>query len=579
MAQPATESVTLPVLGMTCAACQHHVEEALRSTEGVESARVDLMAHRASVVFDPSRARPEALVAAIRGAGYDAVLPRPDVGSAQPGESQSARRTAWIKAITMLVAGAIAMVLAMPLGGEMGSIDHALMQVLPWLYAVPPDLLRWTLLAMTSGLMVWAGGSIFANAARGLRHGTTNMNTLVALGTSVAFLYSAFATIRPAANRQVYFDAVLLILGFLLLGKALESRAKRRALAALDSLSRLRPVNARRIVDGVETVVPLGGDSSRRSRPDSARRALPVDATILEGRTSVDESMLTGESTPLAREPGGRVLAGSLNYDGAVVCRAESLGEATVLAQITRMVEQAQSSRAPMERLADRASVIFVPVVLGLAFITFLAWVAGHAFPSTGAGQHRCRPRHCLSLRDGPGCAGGAYRGRWTRRATWRAVQGRRGAGAPGASRRHTSSTRPGTLTVGRPVLEACICLRATPKTICCVWRRQPRSAPTIPWHTPWSIRPWARPELARSRRCRRSCPDADSPLQWMGTSACLATRPFRGDVDSSPRRCRSSIGRGHPPLDGRRRNGRRLFRCPRCTAAGCGGSCGRAER
>ena len=374
MAQPATESVTLPVLGMTCAACQHHVEEALRSTEGVESARVDLMAHRASVVFDPSRARPEALVAAIRGAGYDAVLPRPDVGSAQPGESQSAQRTAWIKAITMLVAGAIAMVLAMPLGGEMGSIDHALMQVLPWLYAAPPDLLRWTLLAMTSGLMVWAGGSIFANAARGLRHGTTNMNTLVALGTSAAFLYSAFATIRPAANRQVYFDAVLLILGFLLLGKALESRAKRRALAALDSLSRLRPVSARRVVDGVETVVPL-----EEIRPGDhvlilPGERVPVDATILEGRTSVDESMLTGESTPLAREPGERVLAGSLNYDGAVVCRAESLGEATVLAQITRMVEQAQSSRAPMERLADRASVIFVPVVLGLAFITFLAW-------------------------------------------------------------------------------------------------------------------------------------------------------------------------------------------------------------
>jgi Cu+-exporting ATPase len=374
VAQPATESVTLPVLGMTCAACQHHVEEALRSTEGVESARVDLMAHRASVVFDPSRARPEALVAAIRGAGYDAVLPRPDVGSAQPGESQSAQRTAWIKAITMLVAGTIAMVLAMPLGGEMGSINHALMQVLPWLYAAPPDLLRWTLLAMTSGLMVWAGGSIFGNAARGLRHGTTNMNTLVALGTSAAFLYSAFATIRPAANRQVYFDAVLLILGFLLLGKALESRAKRRALAALDSLSRLRPVSARRIVDGVETVVPL-----EEIRPGDhvlilPGERVPVDATILEGRTSVDESMLTGESTPLAREPGERVLAGSLNYDGAVVCRAESLGEATVLAQITRMVEQAQSSRAPMERLADRASVIFVPVVLGLAFITFLAW-------------------------------------------------------------------------------------------------------------------------------------------------------------------------------------------------------------
>ena len=371
-----TESVTLPVLGMTCAACQHHVEDALRSTEGVESARVDLMAHRASVVFDPARARPEKLVEAIRGAGYDAVLPR---AGASPGEhhneSTSQQQKAWNKAWTMLGSGAIAMLLAMPLGSDMGAIDHALMRALPWLYALPPGLLRWMLLILTAILMVWAGGGIFANAARGLRHGATNMNTLVALGTSVAFLYSAFSTIWPAGNRQVYFDAVLLILGFLLLGKALEGRARRRALAALDSLSRLRPVNARRIVDGVETIVPLD-----EIRPGDHVLILPgerfpVDATIVEGRTSVDESMLTGESTPLTRDPGDRVLAGSLNYDGAVTCRAESLGEATVLAQITRMVEQAQSSRAPMERLADRASAIFVPVVLGLAVLTFLIWM------------------------------------------------------------------------------------------------------------------------------------------------------------------------------------------------------------
>lgn len=382
MAEPATESVTLPVLGMTCAACQHHVEEALRSTTGVESARVDLMAHRASVVFDPTRARPEALVEAIRGAGYDAVLPRSDAAERdhRDEDSAGAARKAWVKAVTMLVAGAVAMLLDMPLGSDMGALDHALMRALPWLYAVPPDLLRWTLLVITGVLMFWAGGSIFSNAARGLRHGATNMNTLVALGTSVAFLYSAFATIFPASNRQVYFDAVLLILGFLLLGKALEARAKRRALAALDSLSRLRPVNARRIVDGVETLVPL-----EEIRPGDSVLILPgerfpVDATIIEGRTSVDESMLTGESTPLPREPGGRVLAGSLNYDGAVVCRAESLGEATVLAQITRMVEQAQSSRAPMERLADRASAIFVPAVLTLALITFVVWLlASHS--------------------------------------------------------------------------------------------------------------------------------------------------------------------------------------------------------
>jgi Cu+-exporting ATPase len=173
-----------------------------------------------------------------------------------------------------------------------------------------------------------------------------------------------------------------LIIGFLLLGKSLEGRAKRRALAALDSLSRLRPVTARRIVDGVQAVVPLEEIQPGDNVLVLPGERFPVDATIAEGRTTVDESMLTGESTPLAREVGGRVLAGSLNYDGAVVCRAESLGEATVLAQITRMVEQAQGSRAPMERLADRASAIFVPVVLGLALVTFAAWlVAAHSLP------------------------------------------------------------------------------------------------------------------------------------------------------------------------------------------------------
>jgi Cu+-exporting ATPase len=235
--------------------------------------------------------------------------------------------------------------------------------------------LRWFLLIVTAVVMAWAGRSIYVSAFRGLRHGATNMNTLVSLGTGVAFAYSAFSTVQPAAGRPVYFDAVLLILGFLLLGKSLESRAKRRALAALDSLSRLKPSTARRIVDGVESLVPLEEIQPGDSVLVLPGERFPVDATILEGRTSVDESMLTGESTPLPREPGGRVLAGSLNYDGAVTCRAESMGEATMLAQITRMVEQAQGSRAPMERLADRASSIFVPVVLALAALTFLTWL------------------------------------------------------------------------------------------------------------------------------------------------------------------------------------------------------------
>jgi Cu+-exporting ATPase len=369
-----TESLTLPVLGMTCASCQHHVEQALRATAGVESAHVDLMAHRATVVFDPAVAAPEQLVEAIRGAGYDAVLPRlGDTSGGRDDAEFSQEQTR--KAVVTLVAGAVAMLLAMPLGQPMGSIDHALMRLLPWLYALPAGFLRWFLLIVTSVVVAWAGRGIYVSALKALRHGTTNMNTLVGLGTSVAFVYSAYGTLWPAGGGQVYYDAVLLIVGFLLLGKALEARAKRRALAALDSLSRLRPVTARRVVDGVEAVVPLEEIQPGDHVLVLPGERFPVDAVILEGRTTVDESMLNGESTPLAREVGGRVLAGSLNYDGAVVCQAQSLGEATVLAQITRMVEQAQSSRAPMERLADRASAVFVPVVLGLAVLTFAVWL------------------------------------------------------------------------------------------------------------------------------------------------------------------------------------------------------------
>src|ERR1035441_1113876 len=169
MTTSATATLTLPVLGMTCASCQHHVEEALRSTAGVQSARVDLMAHRATVVFDPAVAAPAALIEAIRSAGYDAVLPRSDASSAGPsdGLAAGAERKAWVT----LAAGAAAMLLAMPLDSEMGSLDHALMRLLPWLYALPPDPLRWVLLALTAAIVAWAGRGIYVSAFRALRHG------------------------------------------------------------------------------------------------------------------------------------------------------------------------------------------------------------------------------------------------------------------------------------------------------------------------------------------------------------------------------------------------------------------------
>ena len=366
-------SLTLPVLGMTCASCQHHVEAALRATEGVEEAHVDLMAHRATVTFDPEITSSSALIESIRNAGYDAVLPRTDGNSPETLESSREDQMAW-KAAATLTGGVLAMLLAMPLDSQMGPFDRLVMSVLPWLASVPADVLRWFLLLITSALLAWAGSAIYASAARGLRRGNTNMNTLVSLGTGVAFLYSAFSTVFPGEGRQIYYDAVLLILGFLLLGKWLEARAKHRARAALETLSRVRPTTARRIIDEVETIVPL-----EEIRPGDQIVILPgelfpVDATIVSGRTTVNESLLTGESTPQNREPGDRVLAGTVNYDGAVTCTALSLGQDTVLAQITRMVEMAQSSRAPMERLADQASSIFVPAVLGIAVLTFGIW-------------------------------------------------------------------------------------------------------------------------------------------------------------------------------------------------------------
>ncbi len=465
MAEPATESLTLPVLGMTCASCQHHVEAALRAAAGVESARVDLMAHRARVVFDPAVTAPAQLVEAIRAAGYDAVLPRAGASSAS-GSPDTSSLGAERKAMAALVAGAAAMLLSMPLNAPpqrapVGALDHAMMRLLPWLFALPQSPLRWFLLALTATVMVWAGRGIYLSAARGLRHGTTNMNTMVSLGTGVAFLYSAYATLWPAPGRAVYFDAVLLILGFLLLGKALEVRAKHRALAALDALSRLRPVTARRIRDGVESVVPLEEIQPADSVLVLPGERFPVDATILEGRTTVDESMLTGESTPLDRSVGGRVLAGSLNYEGAVVCRAESLGEATVLAQIGQMVAQAQSSRAPMERLADRASAIFVPVVLALAALTFVIWiVATHSLQEALAATVSVLVVACpcamglavpaaLTVAVGRGAQlgvlfkGGEALERLARLAPQDAIV----------------MDKTGTLTVGRPVLEAVLAL------------------------------------------------------------------------------------------------------------------------
>jgi Cu+-exporting ATPase len=228
--------------------------------------------------------------------------------------------------------------------------------------------------------MLTAGAPVYRRAWQAARHGSTNMHTLVALGTLAAFGYSAVATFWPAPllrrhiRPDLYYDSVLFILGFLLLGNWLETRARKRALDAVRTLAELEPSEARILKDGRELSVPTATvlpDDVVVLRPGER---VPVDGTVLRGVTTVDESLLTGESQPVAKSVGDALIAGSLNYDGAVEYQATAIGAESRLGQILRLVEEAQSSRAPMQQLADRVSAIFVPAVIALAAATFLAW-------------------------------------------------------------------------------------------------------------------------------------------------------------------------------------------------------------
>ncbi|MGA8529894.1 MAG: heavy metal translocating P-type ATPase [Acidobacteriaceae bacterium] len=370
-----TCTITLPVIGMSCAACQSHVERALRGTTGVRDASVNLLTNSARVTYSPAAAKIDDLIASVRDAGYDANPPTEIAAGADETAADEAPLRA--KALFTLIGG-VAVWLMMSAG-------HWATPV----HAPTPAWLEYVMLAITLVGMVWGGGIIYRQAWTAAIHGGTNMNTLVALGTGAAFVYSLIATVSPGVflhyglHPDVYYDAVLLIIGFLLLGRWLDARAKRRTLDALHEFMRLQPQSARLLRDGREVEVPLAqvvtGDIVRL-RPGER---VPVDGVILSGVTSIDESLITGESLPVTRQSGDRVIGGSLNFDGAVEYRATSVGADSMLGQMMRLVEEAQSSRAPMQQLADRVSAVFVPVVLGLALLTFLVWI----FAGGGAGR------------------------------------------------------------------------------------------------------------------------------------------------------------------------------------------------
>jgi Cu+-exporting ATPase len=404
--------IDIPVSGMTCAACQASVQKALQRQPGVVDASVNLMMQNAAVTYDPAATSPEALVEAIRETGYEAALPRPeqtafaeqeDRDRAQEEEYRNLRG----KAIVSGLLGALAMLLSMPfmapathhgpvadpfMRWAMESMTPVLRDLLPWLYRIDPRVLSFTLLGMTVSVMAWAGRHFYVRAWSSFRHHSADMNTLIAVGTGAAFLYSVVATVAPGfflrngMAPDVYYEAVVIIIALILAGNTLEARAKSRTSTALRSLVALQPKTARVLRDGEEVDVPIEEvrhDDTVAVRPGER---VPVDGEVLSGASAVDESMLTGESMPVEKGPGDHVIGGTINRTGAFRFRATTLGSDSVLARIVKLMRDAQGSRAPIQKLADRISGIFVPVVLSIAIATFVVWfVAADQAPAVRA--------------------------------------------------------------------------------------------------------------------------------------------------------------------------------------------------
>ncbi|MGI9076256.1 MAG: heavy metal translocating P-type ATPase, partial [Gemmatimonadaceae bacterium] len=408
------EHLRIPVSGMTCAACQARVQKALAREPGVIDASVNLMMKNASVTFDPGVATPDRLVEVIRNTGYGAELASHDQTAFEEQEARDRAqdeefRDLRLKAAVSLAIGITMMVISMPLmmayahDGVTSQGDPLLHRLtarleahlagwLPWLYALDVRTLSYALLLVTLGVMVWSGRHFYIRAWAAFRHHTADMNTLIALGTGAAFLYSVLATVSPGfflsrgVTPDVYYEAVVIIIALILTGNAFEARARRRTSAALRGLVNLRPKTARVVRDGQELEVLLDDvihDETVVVRPGER---IPVDGEILSGQSAVDESMLTGESMPVTKVVGDRVIGGTINKTGSFRYRATTLGADSVLAQIVRLMRDAQGSRAPIQKLADRVSGIFVPVVVSIAIATFVIWfIAADTAPGVRA--------------------------------------------------------------------------------------------------------------------------------------------------------------------------------------------------
>jgi Cu+-exporting ATPase len=354
------ERVDLPVSGMSCAACARSIENQLAATPGVNSAHVNFATSTATVEFDPAHAAVRNLVDAIEELGYGVLQPETageDVeDQAREREYAALKRRLWLAAAFAVPVVALGMA--------------------PGLMHLAPlnRMTSWIQLAFTAPVVFYAGAPFYKGAWAALRHRSANMNTLIALGTGAAFLYSLAVTVR--GGHDVYYEAAATIVTLILLGRVLEARARGKASEAIRHLRELQPKTAHVLRDGAEREIPIEqvrvGDIAV-VRPGEK---IPVDGAVREGDSAVDESTLTGESMPVDKKLGDLVYGGTINRSGSLRFEARKVGRATALQQMIELVRQAQGSRAPVARLADVVSGYFTVGVLAVATVTFLVWLA-----------------------------------------------------------------------------------------------------------------------------------------------------------------------------------------------------------
>ena len=359
--------------GMHCAACVARVEKTLQAVPGVREAVVNLATREAQLKFDPDKTDSSQFAKVLEDAGYTYEgMVELETPLAEPKVDPEVRafRNRFLTAL----------ILNIPI--FMLSMVHPL----PHWLGLAPQALNYLLLFLTTPVMFYAGGPFFTGAWKAARHGTADMNTLIALGTAAAYVYSLAVTVRPQVftahnlGLDVYYDTSAMIITFILLGRWLEAKARGRASDAIRKLMSLAPPTARVRRDGIEQEIPLQQVREGDLIVVRPGEKIAVDGIVTEGASAVDESMLTGESLPVAKAPEAEVFGATLNTTGSLVFRATRVGRDMVLSQIIRLVREAQSSKAPVQRLADKVASIFVPVVLGIAALTFLVWyLAGPA--------------------------------------------------------------------------------------------------------------------------------------------------------------------------------------------------------